>query len=249
MKTVWTAAQDRMTLTVATPVMKARAAPLSPEAFRSVSATPRRLAELAVMRTRSAAALESSSIVANSAVAAPSIRRTLNQTEAVNAAAETLHPISVATCHGMRRLAMPKARTPTANANSTRLPAEKCEPLTPPWSSLPAVLATGKTLRPIEIGSGNVGRAFCHGRGLPCSRLLRRRVRRVTGAARNGPRDALDLSRPAGSSCPPCSRRRSCQVPPPARRRCGSGGPPRSEEHTSELQSRGHLVCRLLLEK
>src|SRR5690625_7570265 len=31
----------------------------------------------------------------------------------------------------------------------------------------------------------------------------------------------------------------------------GGGGSPegRSEEHTSELQSRGHLVCRLLLEK
>src|SRR5207253_4438489 len=27
------------------------------------------------------------------------------------------------------------------------------------------------------------------------------------------------------------------------------GGDVRSEEHTSELQSRGHLVCRLLLEK
>src|SRR5439155_24665559 len=27
------------------------------------------------------------------------------------------------------------------------------------------------------------------------------------------------------------------------------GRPARSEEHTSELQSRGHLVCRLLLEK
>src|SRR5439155_7601524 len=27
------------------------------------------------------------------------------------------------------------------------------------------------------------------------------------------------------------------------------GVPVRSEEHTSELQSRGHLVCRLLLEK
>src|SRR5437660_12645111 len=27
------------------------------------------------------------------------------------------------------------------------------------------------------------------------------------------------------------------------------GEPDRSEEHTSELQSRGHLVCRLLLEK
>src|SRR5699024_12421167 len=28
-----------------------------------------------------------------------------------------------------------------------------------------------------------------------------------------------------------------------------AGGPPRSEEHTSELQSRFDLVCRLLLEK
>src|SRR5690625_7084402 len=28
-----------------------------------------------------------------------------------------------------------------------------------------------------------------------------------------------------------------------------AAGAPRSEEHTSELQSRGHLVCRLLLEK
>src|SRR2546429_6797110 len=30
---------------------------------------------------------------------------------------------------------------------------------------------------------------------------------------------------------------------------CGEGVVPRSEEHTSELQSRLHLVCRLLLEK
>src|SRR5437870_10455674 len=28
-----------------------------------------------------------------------------------------------------------------------------------------------------------------------------------------------------------------------------TGAPMRSEEHTSELQSRGHIVCRLLLEK
>src|SRR5690625_5391566 len=34
------------------------------------------------------------------------------------------------------------------------------------------------------------------------------------------------------------------------RRRTGNcPQPTRSEEHTSELQSRGHLVCRLLLEK
>src|SRR5439155_6990894 len=30
---------------------------------------------------------------------------------------------------------------------------------------------------------------------------------------------------------------------------CAKRVPVRSEEHTSELQSRGHLVCRLLLEK
>src|SRR3989442_5921481 len=35
--------------------------------------------------------------------------------------------------------------------------------------------------------------------------------------------------------------------PPRARRRARCRG--RSEEHTSELQSRPHLVCRLLLEK
>src|SRR5690625_6299536 len=32
-------------------------------------------------------------------------------------------------------------------------------------------------------------------------------------------------------------------------RQSADGHMPRSEEHTSELQSRGHLVCRLLLEK
>src|SRR3712207_8042611 len=40
-----------------------------------------------------------------------------------------------------------------------------------------------------------------------------------------------------------------CRVPAPP---CGGGtslSPPRSEEHTSELQSRQYLVCRLLLEK
>src|SRR2546422_4623600 len=41
--------------------------------------------------------------------------------------------------------------------------------------------------------------------------------------------------------------------PVPDRRRAArhlpGTSPPRSEEHTSELQSRLHLVCRLLLEK
>src|SRR5215510_15256839 len=35
----------------------------------------------------------------------------------------------------------------------------------------------------------------------------------------------------------------------PCTSRSCDGAPRRSEEHTSELQSRGHLVCRLLLEK
>src|SRR5690625_5666321 len=35
----------------------------------------------------------------------------------------------------------------------------------------------------------------------------------------------------------------------PARPRCAAVSGSRSEEHTSELQSRGQLVCRLLLEK
>src|SRR5258707_1970003 len=60
--------------------------------------------------------------------------------------------------------------------------------------------------------------------------------------------DALPISRPARSSrrCGTAGRRgRSsarCCAP-----RCPAGS--RSEEHTSELQSRQYLVCRLLLEK
>src|SRR5690625_5659752 len=60
---------------------------------------------------------------------------------------------------------------------------------------------------------------------------------------------------------------RSCSSPSAPRSCCGSAGAipspaptssrccakprtwARSEEHTSELQSRGHVVCRLLLEK
>src|SRR5437660_6831531 len=41
-------------------------------------------------------------------------------------------------------------------------------------------------------------------------------------------------------------RLRGCRSPGPKGSRCRGR---RSEEHTSELQSRGHLVCRLLLEK
>src|ERR1035438_9928504 len=42
---------------------------------------------------------------------------------------------------------------------------------------------------------------------------------------------------------------RSCRNRADRRTPGGSTGPDRSEEHTSELQSLRHLVCRLLLEK
>src|SRR5687768_18094653 len=64
------------------------------------------------------------------------------------------------------------------------------------------------------------------------------------------PYTTLFRSRPASSAprrrAPSSSTARPSTSPPPARR---SKRPPRSEEHTSELQSRLHLVCRLLLEK
>src|SRR5215510_15249738 len=66
---------------------------------------------------------------------------------------------------------------------------------------------------------------------------------------RRPPRSTLfpytTLFRSAGRHGPQRSRDRS----PRPKRAPGPGGPGRSEEHTSELQSRGQLVCRLLLEK
>src|SRR5438552_10319356 len=54
----------------------------------------------------------------------------------------------------------------------------------------------------------------------------------------------------SGSASRPSSRRRDSRVAT-SRCRCWSRWytVPRSEEHTSELQSPDHLVCRLLLEK
>src|SRR3712207_8343974 len=49
---------------------------------------------------------------------------------------------------------------------------------------------------------------------------------------------------------PPCPSPRTILPPPPPAARRGRSAPgARSEEHTSELQSRQYLVCRLLLEK
>src|SRR4051794_41687759 len=60
-------------------------------------------------------------------------------------------------------------------------------------------------------------------------------------------RSAVGRSWPVHPARPAiCSARKAASVPTqPSRSRAG----PRSEEHTSELQSPVHLVCRLLLEK
>src|SRR5947199_5979835 len=48
---------------------------------------------------------------------------------------------------------------------------------------------------------------------------------------------------------PARSKRRPPRIQRSPRRASPRSFPPRSEEHTSELQSLRHLVCRLLLEK
>src|SRR3712207_7697093 len=74
------------------------------------------------------------------------------------------------------------------------------------------------------------------------------RSRRGRRAERHRPRRAL--LRPGGDAAlrPLARGRRAGPLPPPTRRRAAPTLL-RSEEHTSELQSRQYLVCRLLLEK
>src|SRR5207244_12359103 len=62
---------------------------------------------------------------------------------------------------------------------------------------------------------------------------------------------------PCGTGTAGCMRESSactgcwtgCGTSPQGRSRLPNAAPGRSEEHTSELQSPDHLVCRLLLEK
>src|SRR5690606_41147686 len=85
---------------------------------------------------------------------------------------------------------------------------------------------------------------------------------RTTAAAATRPprrprRSSTCRCRGSWKPCVPASARTACAgcapwATPPARRSSpvpASSWPPRSEEHTSELQSRENLVCRLLLEK
>src|SRR5437870_10429881 len=86
-------------------------------------------------------------------------------------------------------------------------------------------------------------------------------VKRVSATRRAVTTGAPFTVSPSGSGrTPPCWGRRppppgtgSGQALPPPGGACSRGDSAsrirRSEEHTSELQSRGHLVCRLLRDK
>src|SRR5690606_41517382 len=80
------------------------------------------------------------------------------------------------------------------------------------------------------------------------------RSRAAGGCRAAPPRSAAPPGRAAGarrSAAQPAGRARPRPPCGPARGGAASAGPAtaRSEEHTSELQSRENLVCRLLLEK
>src|SRR2546422_4283601 len=81
----------------------------------------------------------------------------------------------------------------------------------------------------------------------PYPTLFRSAVGRLRAAGSDPPRDlhpqALPRPRRLQQEEHPAARRLHVSVLQPPRRAI------RSEEHTSELQSRLHLVCRLLLEK
>src|SRR5690625_6573413 len=76
----------------------------------------------------------------------------------------------------------------------------------------------------------------------------KRVVRRPVGDDRALAACSTSLVRKASAGSP--AGRRGDHLPLPVRDRLARRAQRfRSEEHTSELQSRGHLVCRLLLEK
>src|SRR2546421_9177826 len=87
-------------------------------------------------------------------------------------------------------------------------------------------------MNPEKIDTGSPGRS-----STSTTRIAKMQNRGVRGHSRMKRRTATRLNRchVASANAPQQCRSSSCSV--------------RSEEHTSELQSRSHLVCRLLLEK
>src|SRR5947199_3594690 len=81
----------------------------------------------------------------------------------------------------------------------------------------------------------------------PYTTLFRSRPPR--SHARSGVRRQRVVPAPRGRTPAECRRHAETPSVPPASQRACVLEEQRSEEHTSELQSLRHLVCRLLLEK
>src|SRR3712207_7763424 len=82
----------------------------------------------------------------------------------------------------------------------------------------------------------------------PYTTLFRSSRRRRSPAARGAARASAPCRR-GGGRRGPCPQARPDQPPTRASTVPPATCPARSEEHTSELQLRQYLVCRLLLEK
>src|SRR6185436_5670185 len=129
-----------------------------------------------------------------------------------------------------------------------------------------AAAAIGRRRQPVR---GPRRRAELHRAGRPGGAAANR-IDDAAGAARAGLEPGPTARLPWRASAASCSRERTTTRPQARRSACRSDGsraspasrsgsapawrnpaPPasRSEEHTSELQSPDHLVCRLLLEK
>src|SRR3989442_9586808 len=78
----------------------------------------------------------------------------------------------------------------------------------------------------------------------PYTTLFRSNAAAARYSSESEPRRPPPTRHSQDHSCPAPSRQRRTREPTGMILRV-----PRSEEHTSELQSRPHLVCRLLLEK
>src|SRR5256884_9970322 len=106
----------------------------------------------------------------------------------------------------------------------------------------PTLSAAGALTAAAAAGVTPAGLAVVHSEAdIEAPRRLRARAANQRSAS------SKSSSRSSVASIP--TDRRSSASPMPRRRRSSRASPARSEEHTSELQSRLHLVCRLLLEK
>src|SRR2546422_2148335 len=99
-------------------------------------------------------------------------------------------------------------------------------------------------IRRLAFPGPSINRSCCHG-----TRTTRTSPRPCTDDGPRRRRPDVPADRRTVSDLSEHHRERRARDPAPRGQARAVDAPTRSEEHTSELQSRLHLVCRLLLEK